>query len=145
MSQVFQDLTALLLHTVVIRVTDSGGLTSNGSITIRVAKINNAPRITGLAVNIVENSAVGTLLCIVVGTDRDVGTTLTYSIVSGDPFGVFAINSTSGSIRVVKAGLDYEGTPAYDLVVAVSDDDLLNPLTATAVVAVRLVNVNEVR
>lgn len=91
-----------------------------------------------------ENSAVNTVVGTVAATDADLPTQgLTYSIVSGNDSGAFAINPTTGEITVADSTLlDYETTPSFTLTVRVSDNTPM-ARTADAVVEVNLTNVNE--
>ena len=74
-------------------------------------------------------------------TDPDERDTVTYSILSGNEGGVFAlgINATSTPILLVSA-LDYETTPQYTLTIEASDG---NGGTATATVEITVTDVVE--
>ena len=68
-----------------------------------------------------ENSDNNTLIGIVSATDPD-GDPLTYAITSGNDAGAFAMEATSGELRVADVSqLDYETTPSFTLMVEADD------------------------
>ena len=67
-----------------------------------------------------EDAAAGTQAGTVSATDPDEGDTLTYSIVSGNEGGKFAIDGSTGVITV-SGTLDYETASSYTLTVQASD------------------------
>ncbi len=141
----FQDMTSQLVFTVVVVVTDTGGLTSaQGNMTITVVKGNNRPIISAATFTTPENVPIGTAMGTVVARDRDVGQVISFRIVSGDSLGVFAIDSSTGAITVAKSALNFEGIPRYDLLVEVNDNNGTAQLTASATVVILLTNINEV-
>ena len=83
---------------------------------------NHAP--TGATMSggtVAENSANGTLVGTVTGTDADPGEILTYSLVS-NPNSLFAINSSNGQITVANGSLlDYEAATSQSITVRVTD------------------------
>jgi len=87
--------------------------------------------------------AVGTVLA----TDEDDGSTLTYSIVSGNTGAVFAIAGSTGAITVATGmSLDHETTPSYSLVIRATDDGITGHTTAKngqATVSITVDDVNE--
>ncbi len=100
---------------------------------------DNAPILVGGAISHpAENAAIGTVVANIAATDPDGGNSFTYSILSGNDNGVFAIGSTDGVITVASA-LDYETTNRYTLLVQVSDG--LN--TATININVNVSDVSE--
>ena len=64
------------------------------------APSNHAPSISPQTFSIAENSANSTVIGTVVATDPDIGDTLTYSILSGNRDGAFAIDAASGVLTV---------------------------------------------
>ncbi len=131
----------------IIRVVDNGNpaLSAQATVTVLLTNVNETPAITGGTFSLAENSPNGTAVGSVSGSDPDAGQTLTYSIVSGNTGGAFAINAATGAITVANvAALDYETTPVFNLVVRVTDSG--NPaLSATAAVTVTLTNVVEIQ
>lgn len=131
----------------VVRVTDNGNpaLSSQATVTVNLTNVNEAPTITGGSFTIAENRPNGTAVGSVSATDPDQGQTLSYSIVSGNTGGAFAINATTGAITVANvAALDFETTPVFNLVVRATDNG--NPaLSAQAAVTVNLTNVIELQ
>ena len=131
-------------YSVRIQVQDNGGLTYAKAFTITVNDLNdNTPSITGsqtfsIAENASNSASVGT----VDATDGDAGTTFSsWTIVSGNGDGVFAINSTSGAITVTNnTNLDYETTTSYTLTVTVGDG---TNTSASVSVLVSVTDVND--
>ena len=70
-------------HSVVIRATDSGGLTFDKTLIINVNDVfeNNNPDINAQSFAVNENSASGTLVGTLTATDPDAGDTFTYAFV----------------------------------------------------------------
>ncbi|MBL0135866.1 MAG: cadherin repeat domain-containing protein [Chitinophagaceae bacterium] len=77
-------------------------------------------------------------------SDPDAGQTLTYSILSGNTGGAFAINASSGALSVAtSSALNFETTPSFTLVVKVQDNGT-GSLSNQANITITLTNVNEV-
>ena len=73
-----------------------------------------------------ENSANGTLVGTVTGSDPDAGSTLSYAL-TNDAGGRFAIDAASGVITVANGGLlDFESATAHGVRVRVTDQDGLS-------------------
>ncbi|MDH4152735.1 MAG: tandem-95 repeat protein, partial [Nitrospira sp.] len=101
---------------------------------------NQGPTFTNQTFGVAENSANGTVVGTVTGTDPE-GSTVKYAITGGNANGAFTINATTGQITVANtAALDYETTPVFTLTVAAMDAD---GAYTTATVTVNLSNVNE--
>lgn len=130
-----------------VRVTDDGdpALADTAYVTVNLNDLNEAPTANPAGpFSLNENSAGGTAVGAVTATDPDFGQTLTYSIVSGNTNGAFAIDPNTGAITVANAAaLDYETTPSFNLVVQVSDSGTPS-LSATTSVSISLIDVNEV-
>lgn len=88
-----------------------------------------------------ENAAVSTSVGSVSATDGDAGQTLSYSIVSGNAGGAFAIDPVSGAITV-NGPLDYETRSVHELLVQATDDGS-TPVASTVAVTVTVTNVFE--
>ncbi|PQO26022.1 hypothetical protein C5Y96_21465 [Blastopirellula marina] len=96
------------------------------SITVTINNINEAPVITNNPgpFSIVEDDTNGTAVGTVAISDPDITIvdTFTYEIVSGDPNGVFAIDS-SGNITIAdNSTIDFETTQSYTLEIKVTDN-----------------------
>ena len=106
--------------------------------------VNNPPVLANQTRSIGENSANGTAVgAVITASDPDAGQTLSYSLVGGNTSNTFAINTTTGQLRVANsAALNYEVTPSYALVVQVSDNGT-PPRSTTAIITVTVTNVNE--
>ena len=111
-------------HTLTVTATDAFGNTSTVNQVVNVTNVNEAPTISSMnAVSLAENVSSGTSVATASASDVDAGTTLTYSITSGNDAGHFAINSSTGAITTA-ASLDYETTTSYTLAVTASDGTL---------------------
>ncbi|MET0025879.1 MAG: VCBS domain-containing protein, partial [Sedimenticola sp.] len=113
-----------------------GQLIDTGSPSISfTADVNDAPVANDDTYNVFENAAVGTHLGTVDASDPDVpAQTLSYSIVGGDPAGLFSIDAY-GNITLAGA-LDYDTQTAHNLTIQVSDGSL----TDNAVITVNVVD-----
>ena len=125
----YEDISAYTLY---IEVRDKGDSVRYVRADIAVRDTNEVP--TGTARNgfIDENSPVGTYVdcgsdgdgnayyC-VKGQDVDANTTLTYTIVAGDPNGAFTVNSV-GDILVARDIIDYESQQEYNLTIRIRDN-----------------------
>lgn len=124
----------------IVQVTDNGSpsLYSTTTVTITLGDVNEVPQIGGQSFQIDEKSANGLLVGAMVASDPDVGQSLSYSIISGNSNGAFAINPATGKISVANStALDCGITPQFKLQVGVSDDG--KPiLSSTATVTVCL-------
>jgi hypothetical protein len=101
---------------------------------------NQAPTAANQTFGLAENSANGTVVGTVAGTDPE-GGTVKYAITGGNSSGAFTINAGTGQISVANsAALDFEATPVFILTVAAIDPD---GAYGTATVTVNLSNVNE--
>lgn len=130
-------------YTLVLRVTDEGGLSDHANITVAVEDVNEFPFISDAEFAIAENSAI---LSEVAGTanqvvDEDQGDTHTYRIESQSPPGVFKMLSSDGQLEVLSsAGLDYETNAVHTLQVRVTDR---GGLSDTAIWTVQVVDEQE--
>ncbi|WDI42554.1 cadherin domain-containing protein [Bremerella sp. P1] len=96
------------------------------SITATINNVNEAVTITNNPgpFSIVEDDINGTAVGTVAFSDLDttIVDTFTFEIVSGDPDGVFAIDS-SGNITIAdNSTIDFESTPSYTLEIKVTDN-----------------------
>ncbi|MCC6967643.1 MAG: DUF4347 domain-containing protein, partial [Nitrospira sp.] len=140
---------AAISHSVMVRVTDGGGLTYDEAFTINLIDINEAtPTITSngggatASIRVNENSSTVTT---VTATDGDTRQTLTYSISGGADASKFTIDSGSGALQFATAPnfetpTDSGANNVYDVTVRVSDN---NGGIDTQAIAVTVSNVNE--
>jgi len=92
--------------------------------------VNQAPVVANQTFTIDENRPVNALAGTIVATDADAGTTLTYTLVSGNVNGAFTL--VGNQLRVANSGaLDFETTPTFTLAVRVSDGTLVSNATIT--------------
>jgi predicted acyltransferase (DUF342 family) len=115
-----------------------GSLSSSAAVTINLTNVNEAPVVAPQSFSVAENSVNGTVVGTVAASDVDAGTTLSY-VLSGTGATAFAIDA-NGQITVANSSLlDFETTPVFNLLVAVSD----GTLSTSAAVTINLANVNE--
>jgi VCBS repeat-containing protein len=109
-------------HEVMVRVTDSSGLSYDKTFVVTVSDKNYAP--TDLALSdgtVVEYAAVGTLVGRVSASDPDAGERFTYSLIE-DADGRFAIDPDSGRLTVVGDRLIvYDLAASHEVTVQVTD------------------------
>jgi len=123
-------------HAIVVDLVDEDG-THPGSATLDVQVTNIAPSLAGATFEVEENSANGTMVGMISGSDPG-NDTLTYSVIGGSGVTAFAIDATTGRIIIADATqLDYETTPSFTLEVQVTDDD---NAADTATVTINLLN-----
>ncbi len=97
---------------------DNGGGQTNDVALI----VNRAPQFNAQTFNLNENSANNTTVGTAVASDAD-GGSLNYAITAGNTSNAFAINATTGAIRVNNAAaIDFETNPVFSLTVDVTDD-----------------------
>jgi hypothetical protein len=134
-------------YTLSVKVTDGGGLSATQNVIVSIADVNETPAIpVGQVLQVLENSAVNTVVGAVSATDPDTvapNSTLTYSILSGNPSNPFSINPATGQVTVANpAVLNFETTPQFTLQVKVTDGGAGN-LNATQSVVVNLMDAND--
>ena len=112
-------------YTVTVRVTDSGGLTHDESITVNVNDLNDAPTAitpTSFAINENTDTTSGTSVGTFATTDPDSGETFTYSIQGGPDAANFSIGGALNDELILTDGvLDFETKPSYTVTVRVTD------------------------
>ncbi len=123
-----------------VRTTDQGSLFFEQTFTITVTNVNEAPSISPQTFSTAENPPNGNLVGLVVASDPDASTTLTYLITAGNTGGAFSFNASTNQLQVANsAAVNFETNPTFSLTVQVSD----GTLTSSATVTVNLTNVNE--
>ena len=116
-----------------------GEVTSLAEVIVNITDQPEAPIVADETFTIVENSATGTVVGTVTGSDPD-GDALTYSITAGNDLGGFAIDAITGELTVADvAVIDFEQTPVFTLTVAASDGQL----SGTGTVTVNLTDVDD--
>ncbi|MEM7311799.1 MAG: cadherin domain-containing protein, partial [Planctomycetota bacterium] len=110
-------------YSVVVRVTDSGGLTHDETITVSVNDLNESPTAVAISNNNVDENTdtssgftVGTLTA----TDSDSPESFSYSIIGGTDASSFSIAATDQLI-LTDGVLDFENQSSYSVVVRVTD------------------------
>ncbi|MEM7220843.1 MAG: cadherin domain-containing protein [Pseudomonadota bacterium] len=112
-------------HDITVRATSTDGSFQTQTFTITLLDVNdNAPTITADQTFVVAGDAsIGTSVGSAVATDPDTsGSLQSWTIVSGNADGIFAIDGLSGEITVTDpSNLDFATTSTYDLVLNVAD------------------------
>lgn len=134
-------------YTLTIEATDDAtpNLSDSETITINVLDIpeNTAPVISALGpLTVAENALVNTVAGTATATDAELNT-ITWSITAGNVDNIFAINPTTGQIRVSStAALNYEFRNSYTLTIRAQDNGFGN-LASTANVVINISDINE--
>ena len=126
-------------YSLTVRVADADNQ-SEATITIDINDINEAPSIQDQSFSVATSSVNGASVGTVQASDEDEGTTLTYSILSGNTNTAFAIDGSTGEITVNDNTQLIEGSdPEFVLEIQVQDDGTGN-LTAQANVSIDVTN-----
>ncbi|MDB5336539.1 MAG: hemagglutination domain protein [Planctomycetaceae bacterium] len=132
-------------YSLTIQVSDDGdpAETGEGTITINVTDVNEAPMVSPATFTISENSLAGSTIGTITATDVDAAQSRTFSIIDGNTNNAFSINPVTGLITVANsAALDFESKPTFTLTIQATDDGI-SPQSSTATVTVNLTNVPE--
>ncbi|MFT4546735.1 MAG: hypothetical protein ACI9MB_000679, partial [Verrucomicrobiales bacterium] len=123
-----------------IRARDSDGNSIDASFSITVQ--NFQPSIAAQFFSLPEGSPDGTVVGSIAANDAD-GDNVSFAVLGGNTGSAFSIDPGSGLIRVADSALiDFETTPGYSLLVAVTDST--HPqFDTTAAISINLTNVNE--
>ncbi|MBC7817911.1 MAG: cadherin repeat domain-containing protein, partial [Planctomycetaceae bacterium] len=105
-----------------VRATDQFGMSTTNRMTVNLSNVQEAPTVAPRTFSIAENSANFTTVGSYSATDPE-GGSFTWSILSGNIGGAFALNVVTGAvIRVANsAALDFETTPTFSLVLQAVD------------------------
>jgi uncharacterized delta-60 repeat protein len=115
------------------------GHTANGTVTLTVNPINDAPVITGASATIAENAVNGFSVVTMQAQDIDLDT-LNYAITTGNTDSIFAISSSSGEITVAdKSFLDFATTGQYTLTITVTDTGNLADATDVVITITEII------
>jgi gliding motility-associated-like protein len=128
-------------YSVLVRVTDAGGLSFEKAFTISVTNVNEAPtNMSASASSVAENAASGTTVATLGATDIDAGETFTYTLVSGTGDTDNASFAITGSTLSTAAVFDFETKSSYSVRVRVTD---AGGLTFEKEFTITVTNVNE--
>ncbi|MGX6443867.1 cadherin domain-containing protein [Neobacillus sp. K501] len=112
---------------------------TSATYTVAVTR-NQPPATTDITYTVDENVQTGTSVGLVQVNDPD-RDALNYTILSGNTNGAFAVNPTTGEIKVENGSLlDYESTKSFSLAVQVTDG--IDQATANVTINVRDINDN---
>eukprot|EP01029_Cantina_marsupialis_P014770 TRINITY_DN323_c0_g3_i1.p1 TRINITY_DN323_c0_g3~~TRINITY_DN323_c0_g3_i1.p1 ORF type:complete len:6065 (+),score=1822.54 TRINITY_DN323_c0_g3_i1:50-18244(+) len=91
------------------------------TLTIFINNMNEAPTISSdELLSIPEDTSIGTTVKTVVGADPDIGSILSYTLISQTIDGTFLIDRSSGEIKL-QNNVDFEITPSHTITIEVSD------------------------
>ncbi len=128
-------------HVLTVQVRDTDGKTDVARITVAVTDVNEAPTIAAQTFRVAEDLAVNGIAGAVRAADPDASDTLTYSIISGNTDGLFAIDAGTGVITLASGkSLDLESARSHALIVEVRD---AGGLSARARITVEVTDANE--
>jgi hypothetical protein len=129
----------LVIETLNVAMTNDAGLLDPPNDSIDVfAGGTTPPVIENQTFGTPEHGVVGSGVGSVVASEFDSGDSVTFSILSGNTGGAFALDSVSGALTIAdSAAADFETTPSFALLVQVVDTTLL---TDTATVTIDLVD-----
>ncbi|XP_076089767.1 protocadherin Fat 4-like [Mytilus galloprovincialis] len=132
-------------YSIVVIALDSGTVNSSRStsatIEITILDENEKPPmfLTSLyIVSLSENSSIGSSVVTLNATDSD-NDNVTYTIISGNMFTIFTLNSTTGLLEL-NSSLDYENSTSHSLIVQAEDT---RGLSSTGTVKLVVVAYNE--
>lgn len=120
---------------------------SSSSLVVHVKDENDGRPIfssQNLTIQVVENIKTGSIVGKVEAKDWDSGENgrVSYSIIGGNVFDVFAVNVSNGDIYCIR-NVDYEEASSHSLAVKAVDNSPYNPKSSTINVIVEVVDVND--
>ncbi|MBC8876496.1 MAG: cadherin domain-containing protein [Planctomycetes bacterium] len=105
-----------------VSMQDGSGLTTTAIAAIDLTNVNEGPLVADAAFSLDMNSSNGAIVGTVPAFDPDAGEALTFSIVGGDPDGMFAIDGHTGKVSLANSdALDIESSSTVILTVQVED------------------------
>jgi hypothetical protein len=130
-------------YDLIIKVTDSGGLSNTRTYTVSLQDSNDAPVFTSsTSFSLKEDASEGTSVGVATATDQDASQQLSFSL-SGSAASKFIIDAATGQIKVASgATFDFESTPTLSLTVRVTDNG--SPAeSVSAILSLQITDVNE--
>ncbi|MFZ9848892.1 MAG: PKD domain-containing protein, partial [Flavobacteriales bacterium] len=111
--------------------------------TINVNDVNESPIYYDGSVSIAENLVNTSNVFATLASDEDAAQALSFSIVSGNTNGAFAINASNGMISVANSSaLNFEVNPVFNLVIRATDNGL-GTLYDDALIVISLLDLND--
>ncbi|WP_299583613.1 cadherin domain-containing protein [uncultured Sunxiuqinia sp.] len=128
-----------IILTVEVKDNASTPLSATAQVTIQITgvQLNQSPVVHDQSFELRKNNKVGDLIGQIIATDPDPEQQLTFSILSGNEEGIFAINPQTGEIYIANA---FEATTSetINLLVVVTDNGSI-PLTANANITIQVI------
>lgn len=131
----------------VLRAVSTSGQTASATYSVSVGDVNdNTPLFAQnvYTVSVAETLAVSAPISTFTATDADASenANLTYSIVSGNAEGKFALDPITGILELA-GSLNYDVTPTYELVLEADDQGPTAALTGSTTVVISVVNAED--
>jgi ELWxxDGT repeat protein len=128
-------------YSILVQVTDQGGLSFQKQLTIGVTPVNESPtNIVLSSSTIAENNSTNAIVGVLSAIDPDVSNTFTYTLVAGTGSTDNSSFSISGSNLLITPSTNYEAKSSYSVRVRVTDQ---GGLTFEKVFPISVSNVNE--
>jgi len=116
---------------------------ASAQLSVQETDVHQVPIINNQAFSIAEGSTNGTTVGTVTASEPNPGLALSYSIVSGNTSGAFAIDASTGAITVANAAaLDYEANPVFTLDVRATDN-YSTPYSSDATITIDLTDITD--
>ncbi|CAH1802938.1 unnamed protein product, partial [Owenia fusiformis] len=141
------DYETLQSYTLILHAADQGApaMTSSLTLMVTVRNVNEFAPVfiptNTYTTTINENEAYGHAIINVLANDGD-GNTVIYAIISGDPAGLFVIDSDTGEVTLM-GKLDRETTSSYLLIIKAEDGNGVSTLTGTATLHITINDEND--
>ena len=132
-------------------VAQDGGtpsLNATANVTINIIDINdNSPIFSSLqnfTTEVSEVTEIGSVIFTAIAFDADSGinANISYSIVMGNTGNTFSIHPSAGNITLIRF-LNFESIQKYELTIAATNPESINPLQGTTELIVHVIDVNE--
>ncbi|KAK3100154.1 hypothetical protein FSP39_015442 [Pinctada imbricata] len=136
-------------YNLIVMAKDGGNppKSSNIDVTVRVKDDNDEQPYfptQEMTLRVVENTATGSIIGKVVATDGDSGENgrVSYYVVAGNHFQLFALNISTGDIYVIRK-IDYEQASSHTIGIKAIDNSVYNPKSSTINVIIEVEDIND--
>ncbi|CAH1803297.1 unnamed protein product, partial [Owenia fusiformis] len=136
-------------YTLIVRAEDNGKVSQYtlATVNVGIADINEAAPVfetANVALEVNENTPPATTVGTVKATDPDSGENgrVSYYMVSGNLFGTFGVNLTTGAIYIART-VDYEMCSDYKMQIKAVDNSIINPKSSVTNVNITIIDLND--